>query len=145
MAVFAVRDGYEDKANQAHVPFIARKRMREVNFFGIDFKVSGTDGIIGGLFDEAIEGLIGERGHTSGEIHNDIANVANTTLFDLILDRALETFQYYNSQTCCLGLVGPPTCGLNSPNILEASTMVPIPLIPPIAVYDDWDGSFSDI
>jgi len=140
----AMRDGFEDKHDQTHVPFIARRRMREVNFFGLDFKVSGLDGVIGSAVKEALEDLLGARGHTSGEKNNDVGNVANSTfsLEGIDFTRALETIQLFGN--CALG-APIPTCGLNAFNILEASTMIPVPLVPPIAVDDHWDGSFEDI
>ncbi|MBP9837584.1 MAG: hypothetical protein KBC84_02610, partial [Proteobacteria bacterium] len=91
---------------------------------------------------QAVKGLQGEWGHISGEKHNDVGNVANTTLFDVVSpERALETLVYYNFQTCPIG-TPIPSCGLNSQNIIEASGML---VIPPIAVDDHWDGSFDDI
>jgi Flp pilus assembly pilin Flp len=142
-----MRDGYEDKHDQDHVPFISRRRMREVNFFGIDFKVTGLDGVIGSAIKAALESLLGERGHTSAEKHNDIGNVANSTYGlggSIDFTRAFETLQYYNFRTCCLG-TPIPSCGLNSFNIIEASTMIPIPHVPPIVVDDHWDGSTEDV
>ncbi|MBP9839163.1 MAG: Tad domain-containing protein, partial [Proteobacteria bacterium] len=137
-----MRSGYENKASQAHVPAIARRRMREENFFGLNFKVSGLDGVLGSSVYQAVKGLQGEWGHISGEKHNDVGNVANTTLFDVVSpERALETLMYYNFQTCPIG-TPIPSCGLNSQNIIEASGML---VIPPIAVDDHWDGSFDDI
>ena len=139
----AMRDGFENKHDEDHVPFIARRRMREVNFFGLDFSVTGTDGLIGDGLAELLESLIGTKGHTSGERHNDIQNVANTTLPN-IDDRFFESWFSNNFQPCALG-IPIPTCGLNSMNILEASTMIPIPLFPPIRVDDHWDGSTKDV
>ena len=141
-----MRDGFEDKHDQTHVPFIARKRMREVNFFGIAFKVSGLSGIVGSSVKALFDDFVGERGHTSGEKHADVGNVANSTfsLSDGIdTTRAAETFALNNFQTCCLG-TPIPTCGLNSFNILEASLMIPIPHFPPLFVDDHWDGSTAD-
>ena len=140
----AMRDGFEDRSDQTHVPFIARRRMREVNFFGLDFKVSGLDGLIGSAVKSALEGLLGERGHTSGEKNNDVGNVANSTfsLEGIDFGRAAETIELFGN--CALG-TPVPSCGLNSFNIIEASTMIPVPLVPPIAVDDHWDGSFEDI
>ncbi|MFN8390297.1 MAG: pilus assembly protein TadG-related protein [Bdellovibrionota bacterium] len=142
-----MRDGFEDKHDQEHVPFISRRRMREVNFFGLDFKVSGTDGALGSLFKEAIEDLLGERGHTSGEKHNDVGNVANSTFGiggGIDFARAAESFAYNGFKTCSLG-TPIPSCGLNSFNIIEASTMIPVPHIPPLFVDDHWDGSTDDV
>ncbi len=139
----SMRDGKENKADEDHVPFIARRRYREVNFFGLDFQVTGTDGLLGGAFVELFEGLFGAKGHTSGERHNDIQNVANSTIPNFG-DRFLESWKSNGFQTCALG-IPIPTCGLNSLNILEASTMIPVPMFPPIRVDDHWDGSTRDV
>lgn len=135
----AMRDGFENKASETHVPFIARQRMRETNFFGLEFKMSGFP------LSGPLSSMLGSKGHTSGEKHNDIGNVANTTFGigeDLDFDRAFETVQ---SQGFCAVGLPVPTCGLNSMNILEASLMIAPPLFPPLVVDDHWDGSFSDI
>jgi len=140
----AMRDGYEDKADQTHVPFIARRRMREVNFFGVALKVSGIDGH--GPLELAARGLaalVGERGHTSAESHADVGNVKNSTLSlgQLIPSgRALETIKLFGP--CAIGFGVPPTCGLNSGNMAEAQEM-PIPTF--LGVDDHWDGTFEDI
>ena len=141
-----MREGQENKANETHVPFIARQRYREVNFFGLDFEVTGTDGLLGSAFKAIFDGLFGARGHTSGEEHNDVKNVANTTIPNAFGAgaRFIESWQSNGFQTCALG-IPIPTCGLNSMNILEASTMIPVPLFPPIRVDDHWDGSTEDV
>lgn len=136
----AMRDGKENMASETHVPFIARQRMREVNFFGLDFNISGFPGA--GFLDS----LLGSKGHTSGEKNNDIGNVANTTFgldnTDIDLERAVQTV--IDQGFCSIG--SPiPTCGLNSMNIIEASLMIAPPLLPPLVVDDHWDGSFRDI
>lgn len=146
---FNLRDGYEDKADQEHVPFIGRRRMREVTTFGMKFDVSGLGGPLGSAFSELVKEYEGEKGHTSAEKHADIGNVANSTLsFEGIdFDRAFETFKHYGYDQCAIGKP-IPTCGLNSMNILEASIMLPNvapPIIPPLFVDDHWDGSFDKI
>ena len=135
----AMRDGFENKASENHVPFIARQRMRETNFFGLEFKMSGFP------LSGPLSQLLGARGHTSGEKNNDIGNVANSTFGigeDLDFERAAETVQ---SQGFCAIGTPIPTCGLNSMNIIEASLMIAPPLFPPLVVDDHWDGSFDGI
>lgn len=147
---FNMRDGQEDKADQEHVPFIARKRMREVTLFGLHFKATGLDGLIGGRVKDGLSKFFGDSGHTSGEKHADVGNVANSVFSfsgGIEFDRAFETFKLNNFQTCVFG--DPvPTCGLNSMNILQASIMLPNvapPDIPPLFVDDHWDGSFENL
>lgn len=80
--------GREDDFDQDRVPRIARQRMHEVNFFGLDVDMDS-------LFDSS--GL----GHTSGEYHADIANKANLMALDSIgSDRWFECL--FNSFQCNL-------------------------------------------
>ncbi len=135
------RDGYENKGGdeEKHVPYITRQRMREVNFFGIDFHIEGVPG------DSALNKLLGNKGHTSGDRFNDVGNVANSTvsLVDGIdFERAAETIK--NQGYCAVGLP-IPLCGLNALNVIEASLMIAPPIFPPIEVDDHWDGSFKDV
>lgn len=147
---FNLRDGFEDKADQEHVPFIARQRMREVTLFGLHFNVSGLDGLVGSAVKAGLKKFVGDFGHTSAEKHADIGNVANSTFsFSDGIDfaRAFETFKLNNFQTCVFGLP-VPSCGLNSMNMLEAEIMLPNvapPDIPPLFIDDHWDGTFDGI
>ncbi len=117
----------ETKANQDHVPAIARRRMREVNFFGITVNVHGS-----GLAGEAFEWLadkLASGGHTSGDIHNDICNVANF----------LEGTEHIGETIAALCF--PPLGGYNLQNIVQSGLA-----FNPTALWDDhWDGSFDAI
>ena len=127
-----MRDGYENKHDETHVPFIARRRMREVNFFGLRFKVEQVPGL------SELSDLLGDNGHTSGEKKNDIGNEANMSLaveegFDFSFERMFE----------CILTGG---CKLNDMNITQAKIMLPIPLdTMPLFDDDHWDGTFSDV
>lgn len=116
----AQRWGQEDKASQTRVPIIARQRMREVNFFGIDFNFEGLMSAV----------VPSPWGHTSAERHNDVANVKN--LYELDLDRSLQ----------CM-LAG---CRLNDPNIkLSLLTGSELGILSDDdSFFDDhWDGSYD--
>jgi hypothetical protein len=126
----SMRDGYENKAFQTHVPFIARRRMRQTNLFGLNFQISGIPG--GGQ----LSSLLGSQGHTSGDKFNDIANVANT-LFSLE-----EGFEFDLERMVHCFLTG---CKLNQMNITQASLMLPTPVIVPLFVDDHWDGTFDGV
>jgi len=128
----AMRDGYENKHNETHVPFIARRRMRETNFFGIRIRIDQIPGA------DELNKLIGDNGHTSGEEHNDIGNEANgvTSIeegFDLDFERFIE----------CQLTSG---CKLNEINTMQAGMMLPIPL-DRLPFFDDdhWDGTFDGV
>ncbi len=128
----AMRDGYENKHNERHVPFIARRRMREVNFFGLRVRIDQIPGA-GELSD-----IIGDNGHTSGEKHNDIGNEANQSFsieegFDFDFERFFE---------CAL----TSGCKLNDMNIFQAKIMLPLP-IDTMPFFDDdhWDGTFDNL
>lgn len=126
----SMRDVQEDEAFQGHVPFIARRRYREVNLFGIDFQfnIAISDAIEFDLGD--IGGFTGAQGHTSAEKKADVANRAN--LIDI-----LDDFDFNRAFQCILS-----GCNLNEMNINAAELMG---IIPPIVVDDHWDGSFDDL
>lgn len=126
----AMRDGYENKHDEKHVPVIARKRMREVNFFGLRFRVEGIPGI------SEIADMIGDQGHTSGERHNDIGNEANGVFFTTEEGMMFEFDRYFE----CMQTSG---CKLNDMNILQAKLNVAVDTSP---LFDDdhWDGTSSD-
>lgn len=133
----SMRDGQENKADEDHVPVIANRRMREVNMFGSRVNVQGVPSA------GAISYMLGDQGHTSGDIKNDVANVANATWslnHDWDSDRASECVE----AGCVGSIVGPPVRGLNTMNILAGMSMIP-PLPLPPWVDDHWDGSFKDI
>lgn len=124
----SIRDGYEDRANQTHVPVMARRRMREVEMFGLNLEASVN-------ISEAIEfdlGLLGDfvgtGNHTSGEKKNDVANYANLAdvINDFDIERAIQ----------CI-LTG---CSYNKMNATMAELMPASYLIPPLFVDDHWDG-----
>ncbi len=127
----SMRDGYENRHDETHVPFIARRRMREVNLFGLRFRVEQIPGASG------INALLGDNGHTSGEEHNDIGNEANMALsleegFDIDFSRAFE----------CILTSG---CKLNKMNTMQAALMLPLPIdTSPFFDDDHWDGTFDD-
>lgn len=119
------RWGQENKKDEKRVPIIARKRMREVNFFGISLDLPGVSDIIGDL----------DFGHTSGEQHNDIRNIANMLNFvDFDADRFLQ----------CM-LAG---CSLNQGNVefslFLGSWAGSILSGGDSAVDDHWDGAWDD-
>ncbi len=126
----SMREGQEDLASQSHVPFIARRRYREVNLFGIDFTfdIQISDAIEFDLGD--IGGFSGAQGHTSAEKKADVKNRAN--LIDILND-----FDFARAFQCILS-----GCSLNEANISAAELMG---VIPPIVVDDHWDGSFDDL
>ncbi|GEM_PF-4394851 len=112
-----MRWGYEDRANQDRVPVMARKRMREVNFFGLNLDIDWAPSIMTGM-----------QGHTSAEKKTDIANVAN--LIELDDFDAGRSFQ-------CLAA----GCNLNNMNVQISSTF--FLQIPPFLVDDHWDGTYD--
>ncbi len=126
----AMRDGYENKHDETHVPFIARQRMREVNFFGLRFQIEGIPGV------SDLADLIGDNGHTSGEKKNDIGNEANKSF-------AIEEIDTFDPGRMieCLMTAG---CKLNDMNIMQARIMLPVPIdTPPLFDDDHWDGTFD--
>ncbi|MCB0358930.1 MAG: hypothetical protein KDD44_04825, partial [Bdellovibrionales bacterium] len=126
----AMREGQEDQASQDHVPFIARKRMREVNFFGLDLSldINISDEISFDLGDVA--GFTGPQGHTSGDLMADVANIAN------LIDFFDSNYSFTRAWECILS-----GCSLNDMNLKMAETMG---IIAPIVVDDHWDGAFED-
>lgn len=119
----AIREGSENSAFESHVPFIARQRMRQVNFFGIGLSLPG---FLKEFLDEGADGLSNilqlNLGHTSGDAKNDIGNNAN--LYDP--ERLVQ----------CLLAGG---CSLNSLNVFISALL--FLNIPPIHVDDHWDGT----
>ena len=112
-----MRWGHEDKADQDRVPVMARKRMREVNFFGMNIDISWAPSIVTGM-----------QGHTSGEKKADIANVANLI--------ELAGFDAGRAGQCLL-----TGCQLNDLNVQLAATW--FFEIPPFVVDDHWDGTYD--
>ncbi len=123
----------EDQCQKDHVPVIARRRMREVNFFGWSFKICCVDGVVANAAEALIDNFEGDWGHTSAEVSNDLANVENLYGFN---ERALESAKYYEYDSCLTSI--PPTCALNGPNLQAALTMVP-----PVLFDDHWDGTLD--
>lgn len=131
----AIRDGQEDKADDKHVPFIARRRMREVNFFGLDLEISGVPGA------DALSSFLGNQGHTSGDVKNDVANFANASpSINHGLD-STRSNECIKSGTGCI----PYSRGLNSMNASASSSMLMLGVVMPPLVDDHWDGTFDDI
>ncbi len=127
-----IRPGQENKANETRVPIIARRRMREVNLFGISITSSNVPG------DSSLSGYGGgTQGHTSGDTKNDVANFANLNpglnrMGDFSFTRAAECFQ--------------TGCTLNALNQLVAASMFPGTGAALSLFSDDhWDGTFEDI
>jgi len=128
------RWAYEDKIDPKRVPIIARKRMRQVNQWGISMDLLGTGSRIGGM--ETINGTGAVNfSHTSGEYHNDIQNVANQN----------ETFwkgEWDRWEQCNFG----GSCNLNSGSAL-LSVLASLGLsglgLPFGAIDDHWDGSYD--
>lgn len=129
----SVRQGEENDADEARVPIIARQRMREVNMFGLNFRVQD-----GGWIGDAISGIVGRHGHTSGDVYNDVGNVANLLIPTMFTDpgRAAQCLA-----TGASGAVFTPVRGLNTLNILAAQTMFTAPMVG--AVDDHWDGTLD--
>ncbi|MCB0323451.1 MAG: Tad domain-containing protein [Bdellovibrionales bacterium] len=140
----SVRFGQENEAAQVRVPVIARRRMRETNFFGFTYSFDSSNPFLGFIAD-ALDGIIPNSfGHTSGDKFNDVANAANATLaitegFDV--ERAIQCML---TGTGCAVTAGIPAGGLNALNIAASATMLPIPLLgPPVFVDDHWDGAYD--
>ncbi len=113
-----VRYGQEEKADEDRVPVIARKRMREVSFFGLDINLGWASAIVGGM-----------QGHTSGEKKADVRNYANEVeVFD-----SFDLARFFQ----CLSA----GCNLNKMNVDIAGRY--FGQIPPFLVDDHWDGSYD--
>jgi len=127
----ALRDAQENKANEDHVPFIARRRMREVQLFGIDLDIRDTPGA------GVLNAILGQQGYTSGHWKNDVANFANASPnlnHGVDLERAGQ---------CIAAGCFPYTSGLNSINDTLASLMLPTGTQSPLFIDDHWDGAFD--
>lgn len=105
------------------VPIIAKKRMREVSFFGISINFPFISMILPGG---------GDFGHTSGEQFNDIRNVAN--------QKDLLEFDFGRFIKC-----QQAGCSLNEGNItLSNLTGSWAGILGGESLVDDhWDGSFD--
>ncbi len=128
-----IQEGTENKASETHVPFIARQRMREVNFFGLRLTVSQVAGA------SILNAFLGEHGHTSGDWKNDVSNFANASPnfnHGIDLERAFQ---------CILTGCIPYSSGLNSMNANASQSSIPPASVSPLTIDDHWDGSFDDI
>lgn len=122
-----LRDGFENKHDEEHVPVIARKRMREAEMFGVDLDLNinifpGLSLPLGDVAD-----FVGVGNHTSGEKRNDITNNAN-------LDE-ISNFDFGRAFECIL-----TGCQFNKINTLMAQLSSAGILSPPISNDDHWDG-----
>ncbi len=142
----SMRDFQENSTSRDHVPFITRQRMREVNFFGIDWVFESRNPLFA-IATAAINalGFPSTLGTTSGDKKADLANAANAVLalngltdFDPI-----RAFQCTLTGTGCQITFSTPTGGLNAPNMQAAATMLPIPGVvsPPFFIDDHWPGT----
>ena len=140
-----MRDNQENLAAQTHVPFLSRRRMREVNYFGIQF-LNESDNPLYSPIKSQINGIgiPGNSGHTSGDTENDVANSANATFSitgGIDFDRASEC---EDTGTGCQLSLSTPANGYNSLNMTASTTMLPIPLPgAPIFIDDHWDGTYD--
>lgn len=134
----SLRDGFENSADESHVPFIARQRMREVTAWGVFAKFDGVPDS-GGL----LSSLMNSLGHTSSDAKGDVGNCANITFsFGEGIDLA-RAFQ--SLLLGCKPGAPVPSGGLNSINMLQSSLMFPMsPTVPPLVIDDHWDGSFDE-
>ena len=136
-----MRDGQELKISEEHVPVIARQRMREVNFFGLNARVKVPPmiappfsivfplvGNIVGTVNEDLGDFISDladidisEGYTSAERSNDIRNTRNRF-----------------TRECLLATFSSDRCSLNTLNVLYGATAG-------VLLDDHWDGSFDDL
>lgn len=129
----AIRDGQEDQADQAHVPFLANQRMREANRWMISLRIRGIPG------SSIINWALGQHGYSSAHYKSDVGNVVNSMAclnyaFDFDMERYLQS-QLANESFSPPGVM--PSTGLNLINIAMASLMG---VVPPAICDDHWDG-----
>lgn len=156
-----IREGQEDFAEEEHVPIIARKRLRQVQEFGMRTRLSGISlfGLdLDGPADVVLGHILGHQGYTSAEKHADVANSANVTLsatdalrlaraqwgrgggeelVDLV-SRFVESVRAGSRPA--LPPITLPVDGLNKINMAQGMMMG---MIPPVVVDDHWDGTFG--
>ncbi|MBL7661917.1 Tad domain-containing protein [bacterium] len=124
--------GQEDDFDQARVPVIARQRMREVNFFGLDLSLGNMTGLLG---------IPAVWGHTSGEKFADIGNYANRADFeDFDWDRFWEC--QMNSGQCSLNEINS-ALSQKSGLVLGGVSALCGAFSGGAWVDDHWDGSFD--
>ena len=129
-----VRDGQEDNSRQAHVPFIATRRMREVNAWTVALHLDGIPGSF------MLNWLLGQQGYTSGDRRNDIGNAANVTMS---LDKGFDPIRFAEGLLAGSETTDPlqiPKRGLNVLNMQMASMMA---VLLPVFCDEHWDGIFD--